>query len=506
MRPINIYALTRVSEAARIERLERQLSGRDKFIRVKEWETESLKRFCGHLGECLPASTSFRFYYSFVLPKLGKEFDLLRVNETSVINIELKSGEVSDDAIKKQLLQNRYYLAMLSRTMYFFTYVSSTDRLVRLSNGGRLIEASWEELCIALTKQEDCFTGEIEELFKENQYLISPLTDTGRFLRREYFLTFQQRDIKKRILRSISKFDKKDDIGADGCLVQGFTGLPGTGKTILLYDIAMELSEAANVCLFHFGAHAKELEQLNERLKRVDFYYCQNNGQFDMRKAYTAILVDEGHRIGEAALAVILRFAKEWRAPVIFSYDSEAPIAPEERKTQSTRRLEAIHGFVKYELTNRIRLNNELSAFIRRLMCIQGKNNRREFPNVSLAYAKDATEANLLRIAYTGDGYMYIRDALLAGNHTDAENTGSVAVSEATSREFEKVLMVVDATFYYDENGFLRSAKSGDGRVRHLYHGLNRAKNKIALIVIGNIDVFDRLLGILQHRYTNERN
>ncbi|MBQ7677280.1 MAG: hypothetical protein IJT32_03510 [Lachnospiraceae bacterium] len=104
MKPINIYALTRVGEPERIERLERQLSGRNSFIKVKFWETESLKRFCGHLCACLPEAFAYRFYYSFTLPKLGKEFDLLRVNATSVINIELKSGEVSDDAIKKQLL------------------------------------------------------------------------------------------------------------------------------------------------------------------------------------------------------------------------------------------------------------------------------------------------------------------------------------------------------------------------------------------------------------------
>ena len=385
--------------------------------------------------------------------------------------------------------------------MHFFTYVSSSDRLVRLSNAGRLVQASWEELCAALQKQGECFTGPIEELFQENRYLISPLTDTGRFLRREYFLTFQQRDIRKRILRGIRAYQKGEDaVGADGCLVQGFTGLPGTGKTILLYDIAMELSETDRVCLFHFGAHAKELEHLNERLKRVDFYYCENTGAFDLRQAYAAIFVDEGHRIGEAALAVILRYAKEWRAPVIFSYDSEAPIAPEEQKRQSTGRMEAINGFIRYELTNRIRLNNELSAFIWRLMCIKGRISRREYPSVSLVYAKDAEEAAVLLDIFFADGYTYIRDMLLSGAAESVQTENVFAVSEATSREFDRVVMTVDTTFYYDKDGFLRSAQSGDGRVRHLYHGLNRAKQKIALIVKGNATVFDRLLGILQHK------
>ena len=82
---------------------------------------------------------ALNFYYSFVMPKLGKEFDLLRVNEEYVVNVELKSGNVSDETIRKQLLQNRYYLATLGKNMYFYTFISGVDRLVRLSNSGRLV-------------------------------------------------------------------------------------------------------------------------------------------------------------------------------------------------------------------------------------------------------------------------------------------------------------------------------------------------------------------------------
>ena len=51
--------------------------------------------------------------------------------------MELKSGEVTDEAIRKQLLQNRYYLAPLGRTIRSYTYISSQDRLVRLTNHDR---------------------------------------------------------------------------------------------------------------------------------------------------------------------------------------------------------------------------------------------------------------------------------------------------------------------------------------------------------------------------------
>ncbi|MCR5025526.1 MAG: ATP-binding protein, partial [Lachnospiraceae bacterium] len=271
MKPINIYILTRIENTEAMQRLERQLSKRKRHLKIKEWETRGLKLLCDKLCSINEEVSSYDFFYSFAMPKLGKEFDLLRINEDYVVNIELKSGNVTDEMVKQQLRKNRYYLSSLERNIYSYTYISEDNRLVRLSGGGRLIEADMEELVAVLEQQKLCYKGDIEELFKEDKFLISPLTDPGRFLRREYFLTSGQRDIRKQILKDI--LIKPGHIKKQFS-VHGFTGLPGTGKTILLYDIAMQLSVSEKVCVLHFGSYEKGLEQLNERLKRVDFYYC----------------------------------------------------------------------------------------------------------------------------------------------------------------------------------------------------------------------------------------
>lgn len=56
-----------------------------------------------------------RLFYSFQIPKLGKEFDLLQIKDDQIVNIELKSGSVSDEAIRRQLIQNRYYLSVFGK-------------------------------------------------------------------------------------------------------------------------------------------------------------------------------------------------------------------------------------------------------------------------------------------------------------------------------------------------------------------------------------------------------
>ena len=112
MKAISIYALTRNQNMECVQKLERQLSGRDFFLRIKEWELESMKALVKQLELHMEEVYKLRFFYSFQIPKLGKEFDLLQIKDDQIVNIELKSGIVSDEAIRRQLIQNRYYLSV----------------------------------------------------------------------------------------------------------------------------------------------------------------------------------------------------------------------------------------------------------------------------------------------------------------------------------------------------------------------------------------------------------
>ncbi|MCR5747107.1 MAG: DUF2075 domain-containing protein [Lachnospiraceae bacterium] len=506
MKPINIYILTRIKDPEAMQRLERQMSKRKRHLKIKEWETKGLRLLCDKLCSINEETSSYDFFYSFTMPKLGKEFDLLRINEDYVVNIELKSGNVTDETVKQQLRQNRYYLSSLERNIYSYTYISEDNRLVRLSGGGRLIEADIEELVAVLERQKFCYKGDIEELFKEDKYLISPLTDPGRFLRRDYFLTSGQRDIRKQILKDILK--KPGHIKKQFS-VHGFTGLPGTGKTILLYDIAMQLSASEKVCVLHFGSNEKELEQLNKRLKRVDFYHCDMTKKTEVREKYAAILVDEGHRLNEESLKDILMIAKNDCVPVIIAYDREDIIAIDERRRVGSLIIEQTEDFTGYKLTNRIRLNSELSSFISCLMCVARAGRKYDYPSVSVAFAYDSKEADIIIKNFEKEGYIYIwdEDTIDTRERTESglyNNTGRIEAKAATCKEFDKIVMLIDEYFFYDDEGYLRDVRlqSADKEsvVRKLFHGLNRAKDNIAVVVKSNENVFYRILGILQTR------
>ncbi len=496
MKPINIYALTRIQKTENLQRLERQMSARKHFLGIKTWETESLKSFAGHLREHMEDAEQLLFYYSFQIPRLGKEFDLLRIGRETVINIELKSEPVPDESILKQLKQNRYYLASLGKTMRSYTYISSMERLVRLTGSGKIIDTDWKYLCADLKKQTDCYEEDVEDLFRAENFIISPLSDPDRFLQKEYFLTSQQRDIERRILKKIRE---------EGFCFQGFTGLPGTGKSLLLYDIAMKLSTGRQICLLHCGFVPEEFDQLNERLKRIDFYRESETGALTGH-AYAAVLVDEAHRISREHLDAVVSYAKASGAPLIFSYDFEEMISELEMNKEVIRCISRLPGYTAYRLTNRIRINGELSSFIQALVHPAEFVYKLDYTGVTVNYANDEEELCVLLRNYAAGGYTYIYQA---GQKNNAVSEYlQIDVSEADCKEFNKVVMVMDSGFYYDEDTYLRSSlpdSTGTSAVRNLFQGLNRAKTGLALIVCRNEPVFEELLTILQGKAPQQK-
>ena len=474
MKSISIYALTRKQNIEHLQKLEQQLSGREHMLKMKEWELESMRALVERLELHMQDVSALRLFYSFQIPRLGKEFDLLQIRENQIINIELKSGAVSEEAIQKQLIQNRYYLSALGKTIQSYTYISSQNRLMRLTNHDHVIEASWNQLCAALQKEGKDYSGDIENLFRAEWYLFSPLTEPNRFLNKEYFLTAQQRDIKRQILKKI----REEQTG-----FFSFSGLPGTGKTLLLYDIAMKLSNRQQVCIIHCGEAGKKWEILHKRLQRIDFL---SDNQLETQislEDYHAILVDEAHLLSVEKLNVLLNMSEE--RPIIFSSDSEEMISPKEIDQSTMKRMEELPNLQTFRLTNRIRTNAELSSFIQNMMHLPVRKNQNEFPHVSVVYANDAKEADTLVQDYVRQGYQYFPQM-------EGAKLGTTAV-----RDTEQMVVVLDERYYYDDELYFRSIhpmRNGQSEVRSLFHLLNQAKENLTFVVKGNETVYGILL------------
>lgn len=455
MKSISIYAITRNQNIECLQKLERQLSGRTYFLKMREWELESMKALVRELEVHMQDVHALRFFYSFQVPRLGKEFDLLQIKNDQIVNIELKSGKVSDEAVRKQLLQNRYYLSVQGKMIQSYTYISSQERLVRLNNHDHIVEADWDQLCLALQRQSKDYEGDIEDLFQAEMYLFSPVTEPERFLNKEYFLTSQQKDIERRILDKIRKVKYG---------YFWFSGLPGTGKTLLLYDIAMKLSVHQKVCMIHCGETGKEWKILHDRLLRIAFLSDSQLEECPDLKEYSAILVDEAHLLSVKELHRILELSE--KHPVIFSGDDEDMISDEEMDRTMLREIEHLPDIQSFHLTNRIRTNAELSSFIQNMMHLPEKRMVRYYPHIQVVYANDEEEAGILLKGYQN-----------------------------------QLVFIIDERYYYDEKGYLREQRQKHQKptaVRTLFHRLNEAREEFAIIVKRNEAVYEVLLELLQ--------
>ena len=464
MKSVSIYALTRNQTGDQLQKMEHQLSGRDSFLKIRDWEIGSMRALVNQLEAHMEEVPLLRFFYSFQIPRLGKEFDLLQIKDGQILNIELKSGAVPDHAIRRQLLQNRYYLSVLGRPIRSYTYISSANRLVRLNSHDHIVEADWELLCRDLMQESADYEDEIERLFRAELYLISPWTQPERFLKKEYFLTCQQRDIERQILKKIR---------AEKAGIFSFSGLPGTGKTLLLYDLAMKLSNRQPVCIIHCKEEGKKWNILQKRLQRVTFLSANEIETQLPRGSFHAVLVDEAHLLSEEKGRALLGFCQN--RPLIFDGDREDMIAPEELPPNTMTLLETLPKIQSFRLTNRIRTNAELSSFICDMMHLPRQKTQKFYPHIAVVYANTDTEAEKLLYAYEKQGYQ-------------RTNTGE---------ETDRLVVLLEDFWYYEKTGYLRSGSEEVG-VRRLFHQLSTAKEELALIVQQNEPLYDTLLNLLK--------
>ena len=284
-------------------------------------------------------------------------------------------------------------------------------------------------------------------------------------MKKEYFLTAQQKDIERQILKSIR-------IKRGG--YYHFSGLPGTGKTLLLYDIAMKLSGRQMVCMIHCGASGQEWKRLHERLRRI-VWVSDSQITAEMRlDEYETVLVDEAHLLDKETLENIVEAAG--KRPVIFTSDCEDQLSPEEVDQSVKLGIAKLPEIQTFRLTNRIRTNEEISSFVQNMMHIPDYKSGRRFPHVTVFYANDDQEAaNLIQDAKK-QGYQHLLE------------------SEVAEKAYDSVAIILDGNYFYDSKKYLRSKKR---TVRNLFHQLNSAKEKLMLIVKNNEQVYAILLGLL---------
>ena len=121
--------------------------------RIRIHEIDSLRILADALaGHRITVKDTDGFYFGYVIPLIGKEFDLLKVTGKYCLNIELKSQDVGEGQILAQLRKNRHYLTLLGRELMLYTVVTDTLECYRLSDEGELEPTDIGEIAKAVRK------------------------------------------------------------------------------------------------------------------------------------------------------------------------------------------------------------------------------------------------------------------------------------------------------------------------------------------------------------------
>ena len=502
MKSVNLYLLTRQVAPDILSEYEYALSGRDKSIKCRTEEIDMISSIVDQFFLCGAAPHAYDgWFYAFTIPQIGKEFDLLRISEDAIINIELKSQPVELRRVEKQLYQNRYYLGHLNKKIYSFTLIRDYGSMRVLTYENGLRYSSFEEIISRIG--ENYRESGIEELFDPCFYLVSPINTPDRFLEKEYFLNNQQTSIRK----SIMEADPERRLF-------GIRGSAGTGKTLLLYDIAFAYGETRPTCIVHSGILSEGHQYLKEHADRVDLLPAKTVDRQTLEK-YEIICVDETQRLYASVLDAILEAAEQGAKRCVFAYDFSQALSKSEIRRNNPERLNRIEGFEEFRLKDRVRTNNEINSFIRNMLRLYDRPKRKMlYEDVDVLCANNTHEADLILRLYMSRGYQLITlfpaptdggdAAVRVEGDSDAIYYENAASSrEVIGREYDKVIVVMDSNFYYNEFGELAGRSQPDPDylfTRLFYQNITRARSSLCFVVLNNPEVFETLIKIKNNR------
>lgn len=441
------------------------------------------------------------FIFGFDIPRIGEEFDLIRLGKNYNINIEIKNHS-TDDKKRTQIESGAYYLESLKNpTLYFSFDVEEQSILFGDSVKGKVHfrSISLVEMVERIKDQEVDYSTDIKKVLIPEEFLVNPFIDTSLFLNEKYFLTAHQQNIYKETLAEIS-----NDIIAPIAIQGG----AGTGKSLLLYTIARSLTNR-KVVVIHSGYLNQGHKELNEHgFKIIPALEIKNVNYENI----DFILIDEAQRTYITQLNILFEQADKHNIKLLFFFDPKQTFSVEEDGYENKKRLidytKDRSGKI-FKLKDTVRSNYQVAEFVDQMFeynvndIKKISNNNREIIIRYYDSFKDflSHEFKLYLNGYVLLGYTssrYRKDKYF-------KYSSYIKPQDVVGQEFDKIAVIIDADFFYKPNKRettfrlnTRTNSTHYSGTKMLYSNVTRAREKLFIAVIDNPEVYTRLLSFVE--------
>lgn len=476
---------------------EQTLSHGSRRIKYKKHEFDDLVSLVNRCdSHDLDAPCLDGFVFSYHIPRISREFDLLKIGEDVIVDVELKSQMVPKEKLIKQMKRNAYYLSFLGKKTHVLGYYPREDEWRELMNDG-LRRIAWGDAVARLSSARAYVPEDYDGIFKPSRYLVSPLADYDRFDKGEYFLSDQQEEVKNKVMTYL-------DLEESGGIV--VTGGAGTGKSLLLFDVARSMAEQAGrpAAIFH-GASLSDLHRsFNRRSRDIAILPPTELKEANLAK-YCFVGFDEAHRMYPTHFEAAIERANAAEVPFLVMMDPKQKMSKREEADAVDEIARSLVPPERlFELKGKFRTNKTVAEFVDALI-YGGRSRLDSAEGIEVAYARSEDEAKRQANIYCQKGYKLVAMSPSKFKHSLLDRlqpVGWPSTHGVIGLEYDRVVMIV--SYVHMEGKHLCNDAYPDPNLlptRLIYQGLTRARDAIALIVLGDWAVYQRAIELLATAY-----
>ncbi|EKZ0151365.1 DUF2075 domain-containing protein, partial [Enterococcus faecalis] len=330
------------------------------------------------------------------------------------------------------------------------------------------------------------------------EYLISPLEDIEKFFKGVYYLTESQQFIVNEIIFKNGIF--------------GVTGIPGSGKTLVAYDLLRRIDRQCEVkALMIFGGRIREQhKEMEKRFNNVHFVSAKDVNE-EILNSHDYIIIDEAQRMYKSTFSVIRSWGEVNREnkKIVFFFDCDQTLSRKDMGNMLKNYFQTLEKDEKgrnFKLSDNIRSNKYIASFVKQLQVL----NKKPKKDIDILELREKIEVRFFRNADSAKpwikslqrkGYTFI--APTGDNHNAASvdqfydikhiNTHSIIGSEIDS-----VVTYIDNNVVYTPQGILtKHNREYYYLEKEIYVNISRAREKLALAIVGNYDVYSAIMEVI---------